>query len=349
MNKQRTSGLELLRIISMFLIIAYHYMIFGGYEPFTVENFAGGGELFVQSISMFGRMANSIYAMISGYFLINRESTDFTKSVLIVFDVVFFTTVIAVVVWATGIVPITLQDIIYSGLYWYIIFYLIFSFFAPYVNKLLRLLDREMFIKLLALMFFFWSVIPTFTFRKIDFSELDFFIVMYTVGAYIRLHVREKTTFRNQKRLMIALCSAAFMVLSVIVFDVLGIVTGRDFFVVNACYFREFNMIPAVVCAVFLFLYFANTTFYSKTINYVAGSSLHILIIHLNEFLRRWIWEVVYPNAEYISCPYIHAPVKIICVFVGCLTISVVYRRTVRKLAERTVERWQTILSAQGT
>lgn len=42
-KEKRTSGLELLRIVSMLLIIAYHYMICGGYEPFSVKNLTGGG------------------------------------------------------------------------------------------------------------------------------------------------------------------------------------------------------------------------------------------------------------------------------------------------------------------
>lgn len=335
-NKQRTSGLELLRIISMLLIIAYHYMIQGGYEPFSVQLLTGG-VMFVQAISMFGRMACSIYAMISGYFLIGRRTVDLSKAVLIVFDVIFFTAVIAIVAWVTGLAQVTARDLIYSGLYWYIVFYLIFYFFTPFVNRLLCSLERSIFVKLLALMFLFWSVIPTLTFQKIKFSELDFFIVMYTAGAFIRLHVHGKVHYRNRRNLLISLGAAAFMVLSVVAFDKQGKATGKDFFVENACYFREFNTIPAVVCSVFLFLYFLDFQFYSSAINFVAGSTLHILMIHLNEFLRRWIWTGIYPNAEYIGFPYFHAPIKILCVFIGCFAASAVYRLTVRRIAEKAV------------
>ena len=42
LDKRRSSGFELLRIISILLVIAYHYMIEGGYEPFTVKTLGGG-------------------------------------------------------------------------------------------------------------------------------------------------------------------------------------------------------------------------------------------------------------------------------------------------------------------
>lgn len=302
--------------------------------------------MFVQTISMFGRMACSVYAMISGFFLVDRRTVDYSKAAMIVFDVVFFTAAAAAVTWAAGLAPMNLRDFIYSGLYWYIIFYLIFYFFTPYVNRLLNALNKGAFARLLALMFFFWSVVPTLTFRKISFSDLDFFIVMYTAGAFIRLHIHGKVHYRNRWNLLIALCAAAFMGLSVAVFDWLGVAAGKDFFVANACYFREFNMVPAVICAVFLFIYFSNLSFYSGLINYMAGSTLHILIIHLNEFLRQWIWERIYPNAEYIDWPYIHAPIKIICVFIGCFAISAIYRQTVRRPVERSVRARLSALSA---
>lgn len=335
----RSSGLELLRIISMLMVIAGHYTVFGGYEPFTVQNLEEG-VVFVQAISMFARMACSIFAMISGFFLIERKKIDYSKAAMIVFDVVFFTVVIAAFVWVTGVVNMTLRDLIYSGVYWFIIYYLIFYFFVPYINKLLCSLGKAGFVKLLTLMFCFWSVVPTLALQQINFKDMDFFIVMYTAGAYIRLYVYRKVHYRNFWNLLIALAAAAFMVLSVGVFDAIGTATGKDIFVeIIACYFREFNMVPAVICAVSLFLYFSNLTFYSGAVNFMAGSTLHILILHNNEFLRQWLWEGIYPNAEYIARPYVHAPIKIICVYIGCLLISVVYRQTIQKPVKRAVSK----------
>lgn len=296
---------------------------------------------------MFARMACSLFAMISGFFLIERKTVDYSKAAMIVFDVAFFTVVIAAFSWVTGVVQITMRDLLYSGLYWFIVYYLIFYFFVPYINKLLCSLDKAGFVKLLTLMFCLWSVVPTLTLRQINFVYMDFFIVMYTAGAYIRLYVYRKVHYRNFWNLLIALAAAVFMVFSVDVFDAIGTATGKDFFVENACYFRELNMVPAVICAVSLFLYFSNLTFYSGAVNFMAGSTLHILILHNNEFFRQWIWEGIYPNAEYMVWPYVHAPIKIVCMYIGCLLISVVYRQTIRRPVKRVISKKLSAVSLQ--
>lgn len=340
MEKKRNSGLELARIVCMLLVIALHYGVHGEYGVLTSAD-VGGNMFFVQAISMFGRMACSVFVLISGYFLVDKTSVDRVKYALVIFDVAFFTTVIGIFIQAAGIAHVTPFGLVRSGMTWYVVYYLIFSLFAPYLNRLLSTLDKKSFQMLLALMFIFWSVVPTLTFQQIDFGELDFFIVMYTVGAYIRRFVHGQVRYKNRWNLVVCLCASAFSVLSVAALDALSKVTGSAFFMENACYLREYNMIPSVIIAVSLFLFFSNLTFSSRPINYVAGSMLHVLIIHMNVYMRRWIWQGLYPNKAYADWPYLHAPVKILCVFTVCLLISMIYRATVRKWAGKALGRWK--------
>lgn len=69
--KERNSSFELLRIICIILIIAHHYSVHGGYDSFIYNNISFG-TIFIQGLSMFGRASCSVFAMISGYFLIER-------------------------------------------------------------------------------------------------------------------------------------------------------------------------------------------------------------------------------------------------------------------------------------
>lgn len=290
---------------------------------------------------MFGRVACSIFAMISGFFLIQKERVALSRIVMIVFDVLFFTALIAVIVWATGLIPMKLKYMIYMRLNWYVTYYVIFCFFVPYINLFLRALDRHAFAKLMLLIFIVWSVLPTLTFQQINFSDFDFFIVMYTAGAFIRLHVHGKMGYRNVWNLLIALGAGALMVLSVPLIDALAVKTDSDFLVQNACYFRDCNMVPAVICAVFLFLYFARLDFYSRGINFVAGSVPQIFIIHVDNYFGWTVNHIISSNYAHMNRPYLHALVKISCVFVFCLLISIVYRLTVRRAAERVIRNWK--------
>lgn len=290
---------------------------------------------------MFGRVACSLFAMTSGFFLIEKEGVRFSRIAMMIFDVLFLTALIAAVVWVTGIIAASsiFTWLFRTTLNWYIIYYVLFSFFIPYVNRLLRSLDRRAFAKLMLTIFVVWSVLPTLTFQQIDFREMDFFIVMYTAGAFIRLHVHGKVKYKNIWNLLIALGAAAVMLLSVPAIDALAVRMNSDALVQNACYFREYNMVPAVIFAVFLFMYFARLTFYSKAINFVAGSVLHILMIHQNEFIAYIVWIKIYTNYEHIEQSYLLAPIKIACMFIGCLLISIAYRLTVRKYVEKLADR----------
>lgn len=228
MEKKRCSGLELGRIVCMLLIIAAHYGEHGEYGAITTADI-GGNVFFVQALSMFGWIGYSMFVLICGYSLLERTTVDRHEIAMLAFDVAFFAAAIALIMQSLGIAQVTLFGLVRAGLTWYVVYYLIFSFFIPFLNRLLRTLDKRTFQILLALLFVFWSVVPTFTFRQIDFSRLDFFIVMYTAGAYIRRFVHGQTRYKNGWNLAVGLGASALMVLSVAVFDGLAKVTDSAF------------------------------------------------------------------------------------------------------------------------
>ena len=61
----RSSNFEILRILSMIMIIMHHYALFSG---FIWEGEVTTNRLIVNFFSMFGRMGVSIFIIISGFF-----------------------------------------------------------------------------------------------------------------------------------------------------------------------------------------------------------------------------------------------------------------------------------------
>lgn len=72
---------------------------------------------------------------------------------------------------------------------WYIKYYLLFSLLVPYLNIWLKKLNEFQYRKLVVIVLLLWSVVPTLTINTISSGELDFFIAVYIIGGYIRLHV----------------------------------------------------------------------------------------------------------------------------------------------------------------
>ena len=67
-TKKRNSGFELLRIIAMLMIVANHYRTYGQYFDSAAD--IGLNTFFLNVFEMFGSPACSLFALITGYFMI---------------------------------------------------------------------------------------------------------------------------------------------------------------------------------------------------------------------------------------------------------------------------------------
>lgn len=337
---ERASGIELLRIVCMVLIVAHHYSVHGGYEAFTAGNLSAG-RVFLQIISLFGRNSCSVFVLISGFFMIESSGKKhYRKLVPFLAEMVFYSVGIWLLLAGIGHAPFSWIDAVESLFpllwgQWFVQYYVLLYILVPFLNPMLRSLSKRTYGKMLAVVFLLWSVVPTLTLQSTIFGSMDFFLVMYITGGYIRLHVYGKTTYKNGWNLAAALTSAALLILSVLALDGLGLALGSDFVVGNATHFREYNSLLSVVFAVSLFLYFANLRLRSGAVNRLAGSMMGVYLIHDNGYMRPFIWKTLFPNGEYVAAPYLHALIKIPAVFFCCVAIDLIRRATVGKWFDR--------------
>lgn len=340
--KKRYSEIELLKIICIFFIIAHHYAIHGGYEEFLVSEISGG-IIWIQLLSLFGKIACSVFAMITGFFMIDTvRQRHYRKVVPIIFQMFVYSWVILAICCINEEVSLftfiqELIPIVWGN--WYIVNYIILYMFVPMLNQMLKNLERKNYTTLLVFILIIWCLIPTFTGQVWNFSNLDFFLVMYLIGGYIRRYCYGRIKCNNRYNKLHAISCIVLLLISVIMLDLLAIILENDSILQHATYFKAFNSILAVPCAIFIFSYFMNLKFnndiINDIINYIAKSSLGIYLIHDNELLRVIIWEKIFPNQEYINNPYIHSVIKIMLVFIVCLGIDVIYRETLGKFFEK--------------
>ena len=348
-NVTRNSSLELLKILAMLCIVAHHYVIHGYGNFMQGVNQLAPNYLFLQEVGMYGSLSCNFFALITGYFVI-MEPGDLTrrrrKVVKLLLEMWFYSILIYLFVVKRGIVAFQWMDLIKSLFpflwgNWYIIAYLWLYLLVPYLNPGLQSMKKETYRKMLLVMLVVWSVIPTFTKfvpTQWQFSNVDFMVVMYCIGAYIRLHVLDKPASDRQKRkyLWVGIGAVAFMVLSVIVLDKAGELLQLPVLLENGMYFDNLYMIPSVVLAIAWFLVFANMKFYAGWINAIAASVFSVYLIHENSYLRGWIWGVVSPNYPHLNQPYGHFVVKVLAVFAGCVLIDIV-RRGIMTPVERII------------
>ena len=135
--------------------------------------------------------------------------------------------------------------------------------------------------------------------------------------------------------------STAFIIGSMFVFDVMGVLTKKDVLIQHAHYFRMYSSIPAVICAVSWFLYFAGSGLQSKRINSFAKNVFGIFYISTIPIVDKVLWHVVSPNENYIESSFIvvHCLMKCVCAFLLCALIDFLRRRILDKSLNNMSER----------
>lgn len=192
------------------------------------------------------------------------------------------------------------------GKYWFITAYVIVYILSPYLNILLQNMKQKEHQKLIVISLVLWCIIPTVfgilnntTENMLYYSRLIWLIVMYIVGAYIKLY--PITLFTKKRNAAIgALISFSIMLISIVViannkaiFEMLG--------TTEVAYFWHPNTIPMFVLSVCLFENFLNIKMGSiKVINKIASTTLGIYMIHDGE-LQRYIWDTIFKSKEHLS------------------------------------------------
>ena len=84
----RQSNFELLRIVSMLMIIAHHFAYYNVYVTAYISNTANG--LWLQMMRVGGKIGVSVFVMISGYFLVNSKGFKISKLLKFWLQVLFY-------------------------------------------------------------------------------------------------------------------------------------------------------------------------------------------------------------------------------------------------------------------
>ena len=129
---------------------------------------------------------------------------------------------------------------------------------------------------------------------------------------------------------------------SVIAIGVLGHMAGNDEIVAGATYFSSSANIVNVIIALSAFLWVLESeAFHNRYINISSRSVVGIYMIHHNPLLKKYIWDILYPNVEYFYSPLlpIHCFLKVMAVFLVCLFIDQLRFMTVDRMLSSIIDR----------
>lgn len=298
-KKERYSNFELLRIISMLLILSYHFSLYGGW---TFSNTMSVNRAFILFLSLGGKLGVNIFVLISGYFLVNSRFK--LQRLLKVVAAVFFYSVAYLLIFKI-VVPgdVNTENIIKSFLpvtfsqYWFATAYVGMYAVSPFLNSIIRGLSFRRYVQLLAVILVLLSFVPPTAAGPIVGGNISWFVFLYFIAGFIRKY--PMPVFEKKGAAFLGFGGAyLFMFLIALAFTWLGF-DFSDFTKLTGP-LESMNSLPELICSIFLFLGFKNIRLGSRHwINVIAGTTFGIYLLHENNFVRGYLWEKIFKTPPY--------------------------------------------------
>ena len=302
-RSDRSSNLELLRILCVIAIIADHFTNQSG-----VLSFASLQESFFYPVLFsLGRVSCSVFVIISAWFLTDRPFR--VRRI--------FHTWITVIMYA---VPVTLaakyvfsvavnKETLYGTLFpveesplWFAGYYIVLLALSPLLNILIRKLKKTSMETALFFPFVFIVLYSTITRRRGEMFKSDMwvFLFLYLLTGYLK---KNGISFGRRKSLAVfltvegLLCSVRALTshygyLNLTLFSELG--QYAEF------YRGNIQTLPNLLLAYSLFFLFKDLKIRSsRLINTLAGASLGVYCIHQVPCFYSYMWENIFLSKKY--------------------------------------------------
>lgn len=335
-KKQRSSNLELYRIICMMMIVAHHYVLsgFAGSDGALVANPRSSNSMFLWLFGAWGKTGINCFMMITGYFMCTSKIT-IRKFIKLIAQIYFYHLLIFVVFLFAGYETLSGMRLIKLLMpFWgfqngftscFIIFYLTIPFWTILVQNMNKTQHSLLLILLLSCYTLLGSV-PSF---KVSFNYITWFGIIFLIASYIRLYpmpLFKRKSFWGWMTLFL-------MVLALTSVAVLQRLFGASYFFMSDC-----NKFFAVTIAVTSFLWFLNLNIkYNQVINSFGAATFGVLLIHANsDAMRMWLWRDFIDASGHFQLPLFQLASfsvgVVLAVFILCNLIDQLRIATIEKV-----------------
>ncbi|WP_312188564.1 acyltransferase family protein [Enterococcus sp.] len=330
----RLSNFELLRLVSMFLIVLHHYGVHGLVDE-TGTSLQSVG---VGMLTSFGKSGVFLFVLIGSFFLVDKSfdcsriiniiSSTFFYSFLILFlGIVFFRNQITTMQIIRSIFFVPLN-------YWFVTDYIFLLLIIPFLNLLVKNLSRKNFETLLVIGLVFLFVFPSFFSSASEYSNIDIFAFLYCVTIYLKKY--NICPNWSQGKLGICMVFLFFgIILSVYVISLYSNVT-KDLSI-NTLFLTRTNSLLTLLFSLVCFLFFKGWDLgYNSTINVASKATLGIYLIHDNPIIRSLLWKAI-NNQQYhsLSETIIAGLFFSFLVYTCCLIIELIRIMCLNKVIEK--------------
>lgn len=294
---ERESGIELLRILTMFGVIILHYCnknMGGALLYVEVGSFNETLLFYLESLCI---CAVDTFVLISGFFLVLSQKRKIVRPLELIIQVIVFRAIIYIGKTIIGRHPFSIKALVNLMIpnNYFVILYVVLFLLSPYINVVLHKVRIKCLLILMLVLFSIWpfavdlmqeltghewmglSTIGLYG-SQYGYSIVNF-VLMYVIGGAIRLlHIEGKTDP---------------LVLTVIIIADAGLLSLIARAVPRSAW--EYCDPLVIIMAVCLFLIFKNLHFHSKLVNSFAKAAFTCFLTHeaflgvlkIDEFVKK--------------------------------------------------------------
>lgn len=142
MSKKKLLSIELLRIISMLMVVAYHWQLHAN-DDSIYKSQLSGHQILSFAIGSWGTLGVNIFFIISAYFLIHHNQVKNNKLITMILKVMVYGTSIVLLAYAFHVVPSEIITLLKSVLgvfayqYWFFTVYVVVYALHPALNNII--------------------------------------------------------------------------------------------------------------------------------------------------------------------------------------------------------------------
>ena len=339
MQKERNSNIEILRIISMLMIIGHHCIYYGVMQNYnkSINNVIyGQGEFINKMIAQLllpgGIIGVGVFFTIAGYYGIQSDKINIIP---IVKETLFYSILGLIIYIFLGIFNIVeLNDImkvvikcinpISNSTYWFVSVYVIITFLKPILNQYIRKI-RNMYVFLIVVLVYYMMA----RFNLAPYLGILNGVLFYYLGAMIKISEGKACKVKNRFLWL------GFSIISWFLYVLFNNITWFGLYKISWMFSLLGICIWGTVCAYSSIRFcLSNKEFSNKVVNSLAASTLSIYLIHEHPLLREILWSRILhvESVQWMSSLFVfYAIIDIIIVFAGSVAINLIKNKLLIK------------------
>lgn len=331
---ERMSGIELLRILGIFMVVFIHAT--GLIQEIPVNSV---GAVATRIINCMGNLGVPAFILISGFFGVKR---NWKKMMTLEMKVILYsvcTTVLLRLVWPMDyprsvILPLLEQSVmpVVTRKHWYYSCYMCLLLFAPYINLVIEKITEKEYQLLLGAGLVIFCLVPTFL--RYDIMQdggkgLVNMVLLYLLGRYIRLY--------QNRKIGAAAGSCVLIALLLVLFGLTYVPVRTNVFALDVLEDNSLTTIAICVAALYLF---KDMKLQSAVVNRAAEHvfGIYILNVPVMRVLNHFVFRLDQSRISGNLMP-VWVSLLVLTTVLVCLILDVLHDKLLSGMEEKICDR----------